>query len=101
MGKKIFANDVTQQGARVQNIQTTHITQYQSNKQPNQRQHQMNNWHMKRCSRKLTIRKMQIETTMRYLFIPVRMAVAKKNTNNRYWQGCGEKGTLLQPFMGM
>ena len=44
---------------------------------------------------------MQIETTMRYLFIPVRMAVAKKNTNNRYWQGCGEKGTLLQPFMGM
>lgn len=38
MGKKIFANDVTQQGARVQNIQTTHITQYQNNKQPNQRQ---------------------------------------------------------------
>ena len=25
----------------------------------------------------------------------VRMAVIKKNKNNKFWQGCGEKGTLL------
>ena len=26
--------------------------------------------------------------------IPVRMAI-KKNTNNKYWQGCGDKFTFL------
>ena len=37
---------------------------------------------------------MQIRTTMRYLLTPVRMTITKKNTNNKCWQGCGEKGTL-------
>ena len=26
---------------------------------------------------------------------PVRMAITKKSTNNKYWRGCGAKGTLL------
>ena len=26
----------------------------------------------------------------------VRMAVIKKTGNNKYWQGCGEKETLIQ-----
>ena len=38
---------------------------------------------------------MQIKTTMRYHFIPFRMAIIKKSTNNKCWKRCGERGTLL------
>ena len=60
-------------------------------KEHTQRSHK----HMKICSTSLAIREMQIKTTMRYHFIPVRIPIINKSTNNKCWWGCGEKGTLV------
>ena len=47
--------------------------------------------HMKRCSAWLATREMQIKTTVRYHFTPVRIAIINKSTNNKCWWGCGER----------
>ena len=51
--------------------------------------------HMKGCWASLAIGEMQIKTTMRHQFIPVRMAIIDKSTHNKCWRGYGEKGTLV------
>ena len=90
-----------------QNIQAANTTQYQKNKQPNQKwgkdlnRHffkediQMANKHMKRCSIALIIREMKIKTAMRSHLTLVRMTIMKKSTNNKWRRGCGEKRTLV------
>jgi hypothetical protein len=51
--------------------------------------------HLKKCSKFLVIREMQIKTTLRFHFILIRMAKIKNSGDTTHWQGCGERGTLL------
>ena len=52
--------------------------------------------HQKAHEKMLNIdnREMQIKTTIRYHFTPVRIAIIKKSINDKCWTGCGKKGTL-------
>ena len=49
---------------------------------------------MKRYQMPLINREMQIRTTKKCHFTPVRIAVVKKNTNNKRWWGCRIKKLL-------
>ena len=105
--EKIIANETTDKGLISKILRVARTTQYQKNKEPNQKvgkrpkqtflqeDLQMANKQVKRYLTLLIIREMQIKTTMRYHLTPVRTAIIKKSTNNKFWRGCREKGTLL------
>lgn len=44
---------------------------------------QIANKHIKKCSASLVIREMQMKATMRYYYIPVRMAKIKNSSNSK------------------
>ena len=56
---------------------------------------QMVNKHMKRCSISYMIRELQIKTTERYHYIPIRMVKICNTDNTKCCQRCEATGTLI------
>jgi hypothetical protein len=56
---------------------------------------------MEKCSPSLAIKEMQMKTTLRFHFTPVRIDIIKNTTNNRCWQGCAGKRSPCTLLVGM
>jgi hypothetical protein len=48
--------------------------------------------HLRRCSKSLAIREVQIKTTLRFHLTPIKMAKIKTSGDNTCWIGCRERG---------
>ena len=50
---------------------------------------------VKRCSGSLSMREMQIKTTVRHHLALIRMTISKKTVSSKCWRGCGEERSLV------
>jgi hypothetical protein len=104
VGKKIFTNPTSD---RELIFKIYKEVNHQKTKQPNQKwgiklnqeftteEPRMEEKHLKKYSKSLVIREMQIKMTLRLHLTPTRMANIKTLGGNTCWRGCGERGTLL------
>ena len=51
--------------------------------------------HMRKCSKSLIIREMQIKTTLRYHLIPSRLPHMIAGESGECWRVCGKNVTLM------
>ena len=68
---------------------------YRTKQRIHKEEPQMSEKHLKKCSKSLVIREMQIKMTLRFHLIPIRMSKIKTSGDNTCWRGCRERGTLL------
>jgi hypothetical protein len=95
--EKIFANYISDKGLitriyrEFKKLNSTKINEplkkwaTELNRAFSKEEIQMAKKHMKKCSPSLVIKKVQIKTTLRFHFTPVRIAIIKNTTNNRCW----------------
>jgi hypothetical protein len=57
--------------------------------------------HLKKCTPFLAIREIQIKITLRFFFMPVRMAKIKTRNDSSCWQGCGSRGNTTPLLVGV
>jgi hypothetical protein len=51
--------------------------------------------HLKKCSKFLIIREMQVKMPLRFHLTPIRMAKIKNTSDSTSWQGCRKREILL------
>jgi hypothetical protein len=96
---KIFASCISDKGliGRIYKELKNPINKWASefNRQFSKQEVQMAHAYMKKCLTFLAIQEMQIKTTLRFHFTPVRIAIIKNTNNNKCWQRCRENCLLL------